>query len=619
MRFLHRLLLCCCCLGGSLPSLGYVRLYNDGSCSIGVYITGGSFQGTISAGSSSLVSGGWPYTYDIYPDGNPPYFRSGAINDGEQWRVNFSGCSTNGWTVSTNGPASSTNGYAFKYITFTNDGPLYADFQWGIQDSNGVFQVKSGDEVTVVRPGQGFDMWLTNWGYGGEFVWGDARDDSGMSDPERSGYGTWVSQPNGTTGSNGGPVPDPRPTYFTNVYGNVASTNSLTKGDFNNGIATLVNSLGALENTFRNSAAATNGTDMSGVISAVEENTASTATELGTIQLQLGGATNSLEEISERIGTGTNGLAGQLTGIADRIGTGTNGLAGLIGTGTNGLAGLIGTGTNGLSGKLDGLFKGFDTNLVAAMGTNATNNAIVNWTNSLVTNWITEVAGLQSYADGAVAGANESGGILGLNGPGPGSDWAVLRGVGPGGMTVFELDVKKSLSMEYLEEKISGLQAWIRIITMWGALIFAVMHYLRELRLAVWHTLTPVPLNSPTELLSLLGGLAGGPLGYVGGTAAGYLLKMGSMVAIILGLMWLPAILTVSLSTIFTGLSVNTVGDLTNAVSAPSVVGFFFNLAIPWLPAYELSIIAVNYFICRLLMDATVSILMVYVKVGTPE
>jgi len=618
MRFLHWLSLCLCSALGVVSALGNITFGNSGSCTMRVRNTGGATVLIVPAGGSGSTA--YESTYRITPDGSTtPYYVTGTLPDGSSWMYGVPGQCQWAGPLTTNAPAQ-TNGYSYICIEWENNGTKYADFQWGIMDSNGVFHTASGEMGTPIAPGHGLERCLTNTGFGGEFTWGDARSDTGMDNPEDSGWGIWVSTGTNPGGGNGpggtGPnldtnvVVDPRP-YEPPVAGG-GGTNFLTDQVYNAGVGEIVKGLAGIEDTLRGGLGGV-GLDlnMDGVVNAVEANTDSTHADL----LNIGNYTTTngqfLAEISDRIGEGTNGLSGAIGEVAD-----------LIGSGTNGIAGLIGTGTNGLSGKLDGLFRGFDTNVIGAMGTNAsgvTNGELSGtWSNNIAS-WIPEVDGINSRADGATAGAVSEGGFLGLNGSAPAADWGVLRGVGFGGVTIFELDAKKALSLEFIEDKISGVRAWVRIIVMWSALFIAVMWYVRELREAVWHTLTPVPLNSPTEFLQLLGGLAVGPVGFGAGTAAGYLMKSASIVAILLGLLWLPAILAVSLGTIFSALGVDIVGDLTNAVSAPQVVQNVFNVTLPWLPAVELAIIALNYAVARLGMDGTVSILMVYIKVGTPE
>jgi len=638
MRVLHWLCLCGYLLGGAVSSLGTVKFYNDSACNISVYVDGGPFQAQINAGTSGDVTY-HANGYDIYASGGSPQFYEGqgTLPDGSQWRFSkTNACNVAEGTVSTNGVAS-TNGYTWKCIEWFNNGTKYADFMWIIRGSNGV-DYALGNSATLVAPGRGLATCMTNWGQGGEFCWGDGRADTGMDTPETCGYGTWVPQGNGVGPPGGGPTGGnynpTNPPYQPPFVGG-GSTNGLTAQDYFAGVGTLNKAIAGVEDAIRGGVGGTgggiDGTDEA-VVDAVEENTASTGGWLGTNYQALVAMNTNLTGL---IGTGTNGLSGLVgsgtNGIAGLIGTGTNGLAGLLGT--NGLAGLIGRGsntnsTNGLAGIMEGLFRGFDTNILGAMRTNAygvgTNasgsgtNLSGSWSNS-ISDWISDVSGIGTRADGAIDGAASSGGLLGLNGSAPAADWGVLRGVGYGGVTIFELDAKKALSLEFIEDKISGVRAWVRIILMWSALFMAVMWYVRELREAVWHALTPVPLNSPTEFLQLLGGLAGGPLGFGAGTAAGYLMKSASIVAILLGLLWLPAILAVSLSTIFSALGVDVIGDLTNAVSAPQVVQNVFNVTLPWLPAVELCIIALNYAVARLGIDGTTSILMVYIKVGTPE
>jgi len=648
MRVLHWLLVCLC---GALvfvsplravTKYGNLHVVNNGVDAnywrqhLIERVQSGVFTGNINSpqGSGTLNAGAetthGPFNCSVYQEGD--YFKyrvqwftdsgAGTLVREEFNQISWSSGSSTTFESTYMDPAAPTNGYSWISIAWTNTGIKYADFVYGIQDSNGVFHVLSGDEPTLVSPGGYYNRYVTNWGFGGEWVWGDGREDSGMSNPESSGWGSWVGVNHGNSGGSGGNVvvSDPYPWDLEGGGG----TNGVSSGEFNTGVSRLMQSLANLENAIRGLGGLGGGEGWSdaGIIQAVNENTTSTHGDL----LNIGNynMTNGahLAEIMERIGEGTNGLAGALGDISDRIGDGTNGLAGLIGTGTNGLAGLIGTGTNGLSGKLDGLFRGFDTNLVGAFQSNAagfTNGSLSgSWSNSIA-DWIPEVSGLKSRADGATDGATAYGGFLGVNGQFAPGDWGVLRGVGYGGVTIFELDTKKAISLEFIEDKISGFRAWVRIIVMWSALFCAVMWYLRELREAVWHTLTPVPLNSPTEALQLVGGLALGPVGFGAGTAAGYLMKTASIVAILLGLLWLPAILAVSLGTIFSALGVDVVGDLTNAVSAPQVVQHVFHTALPWLPAVELCIIAMNYAVARLGMDGTVSILMVYIKVGTPE
>lgn len=638
MRFLYWVCLCLCGALGVVPALGNVNIENGAPCTITVYYAGsGTLVGSAASGGTANCTFFAGVGYDIRDNYNSKtYYTTAVLPNGSSWVYSLADCDCVQppacGSFATNAPAASTNGYAWKCVEWVNNGTKYADFMWTMRGTNGVDYVL-GNSARAVPPGKGVNICMTNWGQGGEFCWGDARADTGMDEPEECGYGQWVSVGNGV-GPGGGPTEGnynpTNPPYQPPFVGN-GSTNGLTAQDYFAGVGTLNKAIAGVEDAIRGGVGGTgggiDGTDEA-VVEAVEANTLSTA----------GGLTN----IAGLIGTGTNGLSGGLMDISDRIGNDTNGLAGLIGRGTNGIAGLLGTNglagllgrssntnnTNGLAGIMEGLFRGFDTNLIGAIRTNAYGvgtNAFGTGTNlsgaisNSIAEWIPEVVGIQNFADGATEGVMNGGGLLGLNGSAPAAGWGVLRGYGYGGVTIFELDAKKSLSLGYIEEKVTGVRAWLRVITMWAALFFVVSWYLRDLREAVWHVLTPVPLNSPTEALQVIGGLAVGPAGFAAGTAAGYLMKTASIVAILLGLIWLPSILAVSLGTIFAALGLDVVGDLSNAVGAPEVVSNVVQVMTPWLPAAELCIIALNMAVARLGMDGTVSILMVYIKVGTPE
>lgn len=201
----------------AVPSSATVKLFNDGSCSVGVYAGGVSFQGIITAGSSGDVLWGSGYTYDIYPNNNSPYYRVGPFNNGSEWRLNQSGCTTNGWTISTNGVTPPATNYCVYPIHWCNTCPAgtpprVATFQamWTSGPNNGqmvnLHPEDSSWSFQLVWPGSCVDFYYTNYvGAGTEcatMLIGDSREGACANDGNVGGT-IYTNSPMGTNSGSG--------------------------------------------------------------------------------------------------------------------------------------------------------------------------------------------------------------------------------------------------------------------------------------------------------------------------------------------------------------------------------------------------------------------------------
>jgi len=450
-----------------------------------------------------------------------------------------------------------TNGYAFAYISWTNkSAEKGAMLDWGVTSSNGVSQQMG--EMRYVAPGQTVGFWATNFGSGGQFYWGNTRQDQ----PEDlvQTWGTWVGTGSGSSSGHSG-TPNPSGGSFTNVtvtQTGGTGTNGLTQGVFQGGALGIMQGIASLEFT------------------------------------------------TAKIGSN---LLGALNGLGTNSFGGTNFDDASIWT-TNVYDQAVSNQARSDFLYMSNLISG-GSNLIAAYS----NHASVWSANS-------DVAAINVINADASAAVTElwDGLSYWLTEPDADDEWGVLHITpDPGG---FKIDFKRALSLAVIDDKIAGFSGWVRILIMWGALLVTLRTYLDELRYAVWQALsiTPTP-NLGMQLLSSLGAMVGGVGGYAAGTVAGHFVKAGTTIAMFVAVLFFPAIIIVAAETLFTFLGMSSGWFLTHAadvLNAPEVMTKVMGCTAHWFPVIPLLAIACNYFLMKIAMDAVVSSACVWLKLAVP-
>jgi len=249
------------------------------------------------------------------------------------------------------------------------------------------------------------------------------------------------------------------------------------------------------------------------------------------------------------------------------------------------------------------------TNLMAAYSNGASiysGNADVLAVNQVRSN---AVYGLNTFWSGIAAMASPPGGL---------PDWGVITFPSPFGTW----DIKESISLATLDEKVTGFRAWMKLLIMWGALVVLISAFVAELRLAVWQALAvPQTTNLGMQLLSTAGAV-GGPIGYAAGTAAGHFVKAGTTIAIFVVILFFPSVIIVGIESLFTYLGMNSGWFVTSAASVitdtPTTVKQVLGQTSNWFPVVPLMAMALNYLLVKLSLDGIVSFACVYLKLAVP-
>jgi len=181
----------------------------------------------------------------------------------------------------------------------------------------------------------------------------------------------------------------------------------------------------------------------------------------------------------DRVGSN---LLGQLRSMGTNGGTGTNGFDDTSIWATN----VTDVASSNMAREawtyMSNLITG-GTNLVAAYS----NQASYYSGNS-------DVIALNGYSGDASAGANSL--WSGLGGwfaePAADSPWGVVSN------SFFRWDLKKAISLEVIDEHITGFRGWMKIAIMWGALLYAMRTFIEELRMSVVQALT-IPQTTNLE------------------------------------------------------------------------------------------------------------------------
>jgi len=474
-----------------------------------------------------------------------------------------------------------TNGYAVYNVAWTNDGPTWAWFDVALMGSNGVIYTPEGFSSIAVGPGKSISPFsITNFGMGGQLLWGDNR--PGATSTDGSSWGTWVGANSGASGSGSTSVGPPG-VVNPNVSGiGITNTGSATGGDLNRVGATIVSSGAAVERAVRDLAdalgAGTNGIgNGSNIVAAIDRNREATQTGLsnvwGSVELtrtNIGEIASNVWQMVENGRRASTNVGVLYTNLYDFVAGGTN-------------------------------LSSWASNSIADFG--------MKMTNAVITGNALNAAG-----DAAVAWMGSS--------PAAPSDWGVLKPT-INGKEIFRMDVKESLALSSLEEKVSGFRAWFKLIILWGILIWVFCSYMWELRQSIWHALTPTPVTAgvgPFSNLLTFGG--GAPL--LLGQGAHIIWKSGAVLAIVSALLFLPGIIVASITTLQLMLGLNqdwvqSQAGILGIFNVPVAIKYTVTSILTWFPFFEIVVIGINYAACMLGLDGTTAILMVYVKVATPE
>lgn len=340
-------------------------------------------------------------------------------------------------------------------------------------------------------------------------------------------------------------------------------------------------------------------------------------------------------------GGGTNGITqGDLFGAAAAIVQAVADVekAVMINTATN-TAGFqdLREGINGLGTNVLGM----SSNVAAVAG------ILGAWTNSLasgLTNFAltnSSLASLGAYSN-LVSGFMSSAGIGGMQaytasfgtqlGYGFGQavaeafldeDFLVITfmkpGLGGAPQVWYAWDLKPVISLQVIEDQFPGATAWFRLIVLWALVASCVLWLFGELREGLRDALTPPSDMSAGVLKYAAIGAPGGPIGMLtfGGGAAIY--KGTVVLALVAGLLMLPSVCLATLQSIFVELqlTVNWMSNFSSvATGAPAVVYKVASLIDVWFPLLETIIVLANVAVAHLLLDSTVTVLMLYVKVA---
>lgn len=484
------------------------------------------------------------------------YISTGGANNGGTWDVYFD----NSGSGSTNQPVVIVGTNCVTHVVWTNTGATWAQAM-GVRVVNNQTAIDQNHMMIAVRPGGVVNYWTTNAGPCGTYIFGDTRDGATAPDfnSDETPYG--ITQPGGTGSSDDDNSDAPFvPDLGKNQGG---STNGLTSADYFKGVGAIVQAVAEVERSIR---------------------------ALG----QVG---------TNRLTGGTNTTGGGFeTGVKDAIvnadsaaRAGMSNLLGKVdGLSTNNLAGTTNDAIFDLLNKMGLKGDEYHSNLLVS-ATNAGGTAS-NLIYSLRTN-------IESFDHSAAY--DQVGAAVGS-----------LLGVVPdafgqvnflGRTNLF--DWKDVVNLNVVEWRMPGFKAWIRNFLLWMPLLMLIFAYVRDLPDAM-HKVLSIPQAE-------VNATGAGAFSQIPGVSASA--RIVIVFAIVGAVMWLPSILTASVSTILTNANVDSVGAAAGAAknileNRPDPMAWIITELNTWLPYIEWIVFALNYVAARMKVDVAISVLMAWAK-----